>query len=254
MIRQTLRETKAATFAILECDVGRQDLPIPIGSGFFVSPDGLFLTCRHVTQSRRLEDLLISQDLGPGSIGFASFGHQPTLVEEWPLVDLALLRFDVAGTPPLIMNHGSGYPALRADLKVAEDGTPVYAYGYPLSTATEPIEQVSNAGMMYGSHVSLTPRATSAIISSRVEQTRPPGRDQGPEVYVLDRTFNKGNSGGPVVLQESGKVIGVVARRIDARYEQDSTSARSVVRMPSQFGVAVSLANIASDLSRLGLG
>lgn len=48
MIRRTLCSTSAATFCVQLPDPNKQNLPTPAGTGFFVSPDGWFLTAAHV--------------------------------------------------------------------------------------------------------------------------------------------------------------------------------------------------------------
>jgi hypothetical protein len=49
-IRKTLRATQAATFAIFLPAIEHEGAPVPTGTGFFVSADGLFITARHVIE------------------------------------------------------------------------------------------------------------------------------------------------------------------------------------------------------------
>ena len=55
-------------------------------------------------------------------------------------------------------------------------------------------------------HSSLRPRTTSAIVSSLIEGTTFAWTTPFiPDVYVLDKALNYGNSGGPIVATETGK-------------------------------------------------
>ena len=48
MIRKSLRIVQAATFCIELPSKANHDMPTPTGTGFFVSPDGWFVTAVHV--------------------------------------------------------------------------------------------------------------------------------------------------------------------------------------------------------------
>lgn len=252
MIRRTLPATKAATFSVATGDIGNQDMPTPIGSGFFIHETGLFLTADHVIGTHDPHELLLTQHI-PGMLGSGFQYMWPELVARWPQHDLALLKFDHS-TGPSLMLTGRDRPAtLSLDSALAEDGSPVYAFGYPLSITSQAVEMESTAGEAWGANINLHPRAVSAVVSSTVEGTPPPGADQGPAVYVVDNRLDHGISGSPLVLQETGLVIGVCAHYQGARFSQSVHGYDHPIVIPSAYGVAVSVANVASDLADLGV-
>ena len=51
MIRKTIAATQAATFCLEIPDPNRKNMHTPMGTGFFVSPDGLFVTAAHVVMN-----------------------------------------------------------------------------------------------------------------------------------------------------------------------------------------------------------
>jgi len=48
MIKQSLATTKEATFCVELPNRNQHGMPSPTGTGFFVSPDGWFITAAHV--------------------------------------------------------------------------------------------------------------------------------------------------------------------------------------------------------------
>jgi serine protease Do len=56
MIRMTLTTTQLATFSIDLPNARMQGMPSPTGTGFFVSPDGWFVTAAHVVTKDNRSD------------------------------------------------------------------------------------------------------------------------------------------------------------------------------------------------------
>lgn len=87
MIRQHLADTKRATFCVEFCN----PLPTPAGTGFFVSPDGWFVTAAHVITENNCSDGPVRKDIAEAWLDNASgvsgmvrsldfiqgFGHDP---------------------------------------------------------------------------------------------------------------------------------------------------------------------------------
>jgi len=247
MIRKSLPQTKSATYSILapSPDPAYQGMPVPTGTGFFIDPAGYFLTARHVVEGVKVEGTRLMQTPSPGNWGMQMVGSLE-LVAEWPEYDLALLKADFeknSNSSHLIGR--SGFPYVPAELQPQEDGTPVYAFGYPLPQAPAPIPIAGGAA--FAGYVGLGPRTTSAIIASTLEHTRMVQTGAEAQVYVLDKALNYGNSGGPVVLTETGKALAVCARFQPVLIRQPAGAA---VMIPSLYGVATSISNIASQLNQ----
>lgn len=93
----------------------------------------------------------------------------------------------------------------------------------------------------------LCPRVTSAIISSTLEKTAMVMSSGDPQVYVLDKALNYGNSGGPIVATETGRVHGTCMKFQpvfvpQAHLKQPDRSVPAVM-IPSLYGVVSSLGN-----------
>jgi serine protease Do len=135
------------------------------------------------------------------------------------------------------------FPYLTVELDTVEEGTPVYGFGYPLPI-NEPASPTPG-GVGWTSHVALGHRTTSAIVASTLEHTRPIMGQNEARLYVLDKALNYGNSGGPIILQESGSAFAVCSRFQPVYIPQGHGPSMMI---PSLYGVAVSIANIAADL------
>ncbi len=68
-----------------------------------------------------------------------------------------------------------------------------------------------------------------------------------PKVYVLDKALNYGNSGGPIVAAETGKVHAFCSRfqpvAIPQNHIQDQQGNPTMIYIPSLYCVVSSLAN-----------
>jgi serine protease Do len=179
--------------------------------------------------------------------GFSPMLQWPALVADWAEYDLALLKveFGKNASKDHLKGH-TDFPHVPLSVEPVEEGSPVYAFGYPL-----PVNQAAtllpNGGGLMG-HVGLGHRTTSAIVSSALEHTRMVQTGQDAQVYVLDKALNYGNSGGPILLQESGRAFAVCSRFQPVMIPQPNGAA---VMIPSLYGVVTSISNIATELRSL---
>ncbi len=186
--------------------------PYIIGTGFNVDPSGIVITCRHVVNGLLLE-AVPNLVVPPGErFGRALLKTHPLFVMFHELQGREIV---VEGVPPVVIfgptkwdaavimlpTRPEGYPALDlADSDEVLEGEGIAACGFPLGLALE-----ENA-------ISGTATFQGGIISAVL-----PHPDIGPGHRVclqLDLTFNPGNSGGPVFLQESGRVVGIAWTRL----------------------------------------
>ena len=133
------------------------------GTGFAIKEDGTILTNHHVIEDEKRI-----------SVAFPEQGlYQAEVVEQYPEVDLAVLKAD-----------GEDFPHLNlADETVFEENDHVYFIGNPLR-----FTGIANQGTVIG-YKNLS--------------------DWNQPVLMLDAPIYKGNSGSPVI-NESGEVIAVV--------------------------------------------
>ena len=244
MIRQTLGRTKEATYSILvpSPDPAAAGMPTANGTGFFVDGSGYFVTARHVIEGFAVEEMWLTQSHTAG--GFSPMVQWPELVREWPEFDLALLKVDFkrnAEKPHLVGR--ADFPHVEVDLSPQEEGLSVYAFGFPLPISQPPTPMAEGAGWV--GHVGLGPRTTSAIISSTLEHTKMIQTAADAQVYVLDKALNYGNSGGPIIADDTGKAFAVCSRFQPVAIPQPGGGA---VFVPSLYGVVTALSNISADL------
>jgi len=175
--------------------------------------------------------------------GFSTMLQGMTLEHIEPRTDFALLRVDFnANSAKDWLKGRTGFPFLEVSRRDLEEGEPVYSFGYPLSSATAEESQ----GAVIG-HSSLSPRVTSAIVSSRTDVTRMAWGPGDEKVYVLDKALNYGNSGGPIVASETGRVHALCSRFqpvfVPQNHLRDSNGQMLHVMVPSLYGVVSSLGN-----------
>jgi serine protease Do len=246
LIRKTLKFTKAATFSIDIPDFNRNGPPAPAGTGFFISPDGWFVTAAHVVMENNSVRKDISQawlmaEPSPGSWGMRMC-QSVSLDYIEPSVDFALLRVDFSANETKDwLKHSTSFPYIEISTRELSEGEPVYAFGYPLPWATALSKGPIQIGL-----TSYCPRTTSAIVASLVEQLGPVSSSGDPQTYVLDKALNYGNSGGPVVSSETGKVHAFCSRFQPVEIPQPRTapSGQQVrITIPSLYGIVTRLSN-----------
>ena len=233
-------------------------MPCPVGTGFFVSRDGVFVTAAHVVTKNGESDGPPRDDIGKGWLMTEpprdDWGRRMcgglSLVSVDAQHDIAVLRVD-----PAESNNRSwatdGFPFAPISFGELEEGEPVYSFGYPLSHATT----FDFGEIVYGDPV-LTPRVTSAIVSSKLEKTEMAHGESLPHVYVLDKALNYGNSGGPIVSCETGHVHAVSSRFIPVTIKQRASDGKEfTLKIPSLYSVAVGLSNdsVREFLEKLGV-
>tara|TARA_R110002051_G_C8715577_1_gene496092 strand:- start:102 stop:836 length:735 start_codon:yes stop_codon:yes gene_type:complete len=227
-------------------------MPTPTGTGFFISSDGWFVTAAHVITENGSPNgpvrndfdktwLMKERRIGVENSGAMcqsiSFGHV------LPDVDFALLKVDFDSNSNKAWLAGKdAFPHITVSRRILDEGEPVYAFGYPLSTAS-----AQNMGNAVIGASSLSPRVTSAIISSSFEHSKMVMTERDPKVYVLDKALNYGNSGGPIVSSETGNVFALCSRFQPVAIQQPhirmSDNAPMAIHIPSLYGIVASLAD-----------
>jgi hypothetical protein len=227
-------------------------MPTPTGTGFFVSPDGWFVTAAHVITDNGLPQGSVRTDINKSWLTKETriAGGAPSAMCQHvsldyvvPEIDLALLKVDfTANSAKEWLKGQTGFPFLEVSAVELEEGDPVYSFGYPLSSATAK----SDSNMIVGSS-SLCPRVTSAIVSSTMEQTTMVMTSDDPKTYVLDKALNYGNSGGPILSVETGRVHALCSRFQSVFVPQHHLPSQNGnpihIMMPSLYGIVSRLDN-----------
>ena len=251
-IRDTLAHTKRATFAVV-VEGPQGEAPNPVGTGFFVSEEGLFATSAHVVED--VTPLRLSKESGGGAD--PSIGVERECVFYDRDADFALLR----GVPDRDREGEFGrFTWLRPSELVLEEADPVYAFGYPLTEfgaipfTPDQLREILGDGLadllptIGPSQVFslpnwvLSPRTTSAIIASEIAFSRTfdsRGDNDRRDLYVLDKALNYGNSGGPILSTETGHVHAICTafQPVEIRQSGDQLP----VWIPSLYGIVTRL-------------
>ena len=250
MIRKYLQRTREATFCVELPNKSQHNMPMPTGTGFFISPDGWFVTAAHVISEDGTINGRIRSDVNemwlmkehsynsPGAMcQFVNFEYV------LPQYDFALLRVDFKkNSNKAWLENKDEFPYLQISQRQLEMGEPVYSFGYPLSTG-----QATKSDSMVVAQTQLSPRVTSAIVSSNLDKTQALMTERDPKNYVLDKALNYGNSGGPIIAVETGCVHAVCSRFqpvfIPQNHLTDSNKNIAYIMAPSLYSVVSSLGN-----------
>lgn len=225
--------------------------PVPSGTGFFVSPSGHFITALHVilgNNGKMLDPKSLTLEQANDDVGDNSDNPEVrglSLIKAWPTYDLVILKAGKASIPDTKGGHVKDTPFdfLDIEFNTVPIGTEVYSYGYPLPDMPV-IMQKDGAPFMAGWN-NLCPRLTSAIISSHNSVVGIAMGSKYPQHYVIDKALNYGNSGGAIVVQETGRVISVCQSFQPVAIQQNPQLA---ITIPSLYGITRSLKNIEGEL------
>lgn len=262
MIRKTLSRIREATFCVELPNKTSHDMPTPSGTGFFISPDGWFVTAAHVTsengtsdgpQRKDIEKAWLMKELtmtGPSAMcQFIELRHV------LPCYDLTLLKVDFQKNSNKEWLKGkTEFPFIPVSQRPLEMGESVYSFGYPLSSS-----EAKNAGGVIIGSTQHSPRLTSAVISSDLDKSNLVMTDGDPQHYVLDKAPNYGNSGGPIIATETGYVHAFCSRFqpvfVPQMHLKNAEGKYPTVMIPSLYGVASSLRNqkILELFNKLGI-
>lgn len=262
MIRNTLKSVVEATFCVQLPNPTQHGMPMPTGTGFFISPDGWFVTAAHVVTKSGSSDGEPRDDINQAWLMKESRGLAPgsmcqflRLEHVLPNFDFALLKVDFKkNANKEWLNGKTEFPHINVSTRQLEMGEPVYSFGYPLSTGS-----AQKSGSATIGATQLSPRVTSAVVASDIDQTQMVMTDADPKHYVLDKALNYGNSGGPIVASETGNVHALCSRFqpvfIPQHHMKEPGGQVPHVMMPSLYGVVSSLNNepLIKLLSDLGV-
>ena len=151
----------------------QQQSSVATGSGFLIDRDGRILTNDHVIDG--------ANPTAGVTVQFEDgVSRRATVVGQDPDDDLALLRVNMDGMPPV-------RPLALGDSTTVQVGDPTLAIGNPFG---------------------LDRTLTSGIVSALQRQIQAPNGFSIDNVIQTDVPINPGNSGGPL-LDASGRVIGI---------------------------------------------
>ncbi|MGL6109005.1 MAG: S1C family serine protease [Rubrivivax sp.] len=171
------------------------------GTGFVAGQGNLVITNAHV-----LPDVIPPGGSG-GSLVVVLPGAGGGSGENAPVRAASLLGIDRAHDLALLRIEGAPLPVLAlADAGRAREGMAVAIIGFPIGGALG-FTPVTHRGIVASiTGIALPAPSSQALNSQAVSRLR-----QGSfDIYQLDATAYPGNSGGPVLDVESGKVIAVI--------------------------------------------
>jgi hypothetical protein len=164
-----------------------------------------------------------------------------SIIKRWSKYDIALLKVDLEKNNRKVFLEGkTEISYLELDMDIQEEGTQIYTYGFPL-----PEYHITKKPGISIATEKLSPRITSAIIAAKQAYTGPYRSPKEPVFYAIDKELSYGNSGGPVIATETGKVVALCSEFQPVKIPQ--THEKSI-RVPSQYSIATAMWNIKTKL------
>lgn len=188
------------------------------GTGFIVADDGKFITSYHLykeipeNQRQYLEAQIPNKTEG-GITNYERFNIEFLKMDEEN--DIALMRLNATDSRTFIPIKALG------ETEKIQEGDEVILLGYPLATEL--------LAMGFG----ITMSANHCIISSVKRR----GADKSLHFLMLDTHINKGSSGSPVFLKQTGEVIGIASGTISHRIQTDPTNQSKFADIPANMGI-----------------
>ena len=178
-----------------------------VGSGFIVDKDGYIATAEHVVANNNNVAVLTSFTY-PKTIGAKVINRDKSL-------DIALLKIDF---------HKKLFPVRIGDSSAVIVGDEIAIIGFPFGN------------QMWKNFI---PAIHRGIISCIVKF-----RD-GTKRFQLDIMANKGNSGGPLILKDDGKVIGILNKIwIDEPLGKSIIIGGKTIQVPTGIALATPIEHI----------
>ena len=257
ILAEIFKRVKPATVAI---GTRIQGKPVVIGTGFNVDPSGIVVTCKHVVEGFLLSHKNFPQySIPPGE----TFGRIiiKTLETFAIFTKVAGDQIEVEGISPFFIGgphtrdvavmklHRSGkpYPYIDlADSDEVQEGDAVATCGFPLGLA---IGQGAISG---------TSSFQAGIVSAVLPHQEVPKHLR--IALQLDMTVNPGNSGGPLFLQSTGAVVGILSAALtnaleiveeNQNEEQRSKASTASVSVPTGLSYAVPINIVKNWIGRL---
>jgi len=193
-------EEKIREYAI-ESAVSPDKKRYVFGSGFFVSVNGTIVTANHVV-APITGDITVETKYAGNLVR-----RKAVLVAQDRSSDVAILKIDGQGWPKVDMIDSASLPV----------GESIGFVGYP-------------RGLSF-------PVVSKGIVSARVNMSLKEGLD-ACNWMLLSGFVNPGNSGGPVFLERTGQVIGLVNARKTADTE------KRMISLPADYQPVMTLRGI----------
>ena len=166
------------------------------GTGFVAGDGNLAVTNAHVIPDGAGADpdakIVVQVRMGQHELQM----RQATVLEIDRVHDLALLRFEGAPVPKLVLR----------DSDTVREGQAIAFMGFPIGGALG-FSPVTHRGMISSITAIALPTANSQQLNARTIASL---RSGSFDIFQLDATAYPGNSGGPMFDTENGEVLGVI--------------------------------------------
>ena len=166
------------------------------GTGFVVGDGSLVATNYHVLPSVAAVETLANMVVMVGRNGDQGLFRKCRVVATERTRDLALLKLEGSPLTPLALEEPGA----------AKEGQSIALIGFPIG-GTLGFAAVTHRGIIASITTAALPAATAGQLDPRALLRL---REGNFEVYQLDATAYPGNSGGPVLDVDTGRVIAVV--------------------------------------------